>query len=356
MDFNLFLERITGQKASEVFIVAGRALSYSVNKRILTEGGRLMPGDTESLIRQLYAMAGRDIQPYLQTHDDDFSFSISNLGRFRVNTFMQRGTMAAVLRVVAFRLPDPTELGIPETVVDLSSMTKGLVLVTGPAGSGKSTTLACLIDRINQSREAHIITLEDPLEYLHQHKKSIVTQREVPLDTASYGMGLRAALREAPNVILLGEMRDYDTIATAMSAAETGLLVLSTLHTLGAANTVDRIIDVFPPNQQQQVRVQLSMVLNAVVCQQLIPSEKGLPVPAFEIMICNNAIRTMIRDAKVHQIDSVIYSSSDQGMIGMDKSLLNLFSAGVISRENALLYSLNQESMRRSLDNLSKNS
>lgn len=349
MDFTLFLNQIVSQQASEVFIVAGRALSWSVNGKILTDGAPLVPAETERLLRVIYTLADREIEPFLSSHDDDFAFSIPQTGRFRVNAFMQRGTMAAVIRVVAFELPDPEKLGIPDTVTGLHRLTKGLILVTGPAGSGKSTTLSCLIDQINETREAHIITLEDPLEHLHHHKKSIVTQREVPIDTESYAKGLRAALREAPDVILLGEMRDYETISTAMSAAETGVLVLSTLHTLGAANTVDRIIDVFPPTQQQQVRVQLSMVLEAVVCQQLVPSERGIPVPAFEIMRCGSAIRTMIRESKIHQIDSVIYSSADQGMMTMDSSLLKLYRDGLISEENLLLYCFDRETMKKNM-------
>lgn len=336
MELTAFLERMIRIHASEVFIVAGRALSWSLNKSIQWEGKQLKPGDTEELLRTIYTMADRDMEAFRRKRDDDFSFSIPNMGRFRVNAFMQRGTMAAVIRIVAFELPDAKQLGIPETVMNLHTMTKGLILVTGPAGSGKSTTLACLIDQMNRTREAHIITLEDPLEYLHRHKKSIVSQREVPMDTESYASGLRAALREAPSVILLGEMRDYETIATAMSAAETGLLVLSTLHTLGAANTVDRIIDVFPPNQQQQVRVQLSMVLQAVVSQQLIPAKDGSVAPAFEIMKVNGAIRNMIRESKVHQIDTVIYSSAGEGMISMDASILELYRQGKISAEEAM--------------------
>ena len=223
------------------------------------------------------------------------------------------------------------------------------MLVTGPAGCGKSTTLACVIDAINNSRSAHVITLEDPIEFLHRHKHSIVSQREVATDTQSYVTALRAALRQSPDVILLGEMRDHETISVAMTAAETGHLVLSTLHTVGAANTIDRVIDVFPPNQQQQVRVQLSMVLRAVVSQQLIPTVDGGLVPAFEILLANDAVRNMIRESKVHQIGGVIYSSSSQGMCDMDSSILRLFSDGVISRENALLYSTNPDALARKL-------
>ena len=285
----------------------------------------------------------------MDTGDDDFSFSIVGMGRFRCNAYKQRGSLAAVLRVVAFELPDYRNLGIPQTVIDLSRRKKGLVLITGSAGSGKSTTLSCIINEINLTRNSHIITIEDPIEYLHKHRKSIVSQREVSHDTEGYVEALRAALRQAPNVILLGEMRDFETIATAMTAAETGQLVLSTLHTVGASNTVDRIIDVFPPNQQQQIRVQLSMVLQAVVSQQLIPGLDGKLVPAFEIMLVTPAIRNMIREAKVHQIDNVLYSSAGEGMVAMDSDILRLYKEGRISRENALLYAVSPETLSRKL-------
>ena len=213
-----------------------------------------MPAETENLLRIIYKLAGnRDISRLLETGDDDFSFSIPGVSRFRVNAYKQRGSLAAVIRVIAFKLPDPAELSIPEDVMSVSDYTRGMVLVTGSAGSGKSTTMACLIDRINHTREGHIITLEDPLEYLHRHDRCIVSQREICTDTESYLTSLRATLRQSPDVILLGEMRDYETIQTAMTAAETGHLVFSSLHTLGAANTIERIMDVFEPSQQRQI-------------------------------------------------------------------------------------------------------
>ncbi|MBP1577233.1 MAG: PilT/PilU family type 4a pilus ATPase, partial [Oscillospiraceae bacterium] len=237
----------------------------------------------------------------------------------------------------------------PDIILNLAERTKGMVLVTGPAGSGKSTTLACMIDHINQTRNAHVITLEDPIEYLHSHKKCIVSQREVHLDTDSYVSALRASLRQAPDVILLGEMRDHETISVAMTAAETGHLLLSTLHTVGAANSIDRIVDSFPPSQQQQIRVQLAQILQAVISQQLIPTEDGGVVPAFEIMVVNTAIRNMIRESKVHQIETVLYSSANDGMMTMDGSLLKLYQEGRISKKNALLYSLNPDVLARRL-------
>lgn len=309
-----------------------------------------MPDDTDRLIHQIYSMAGnRNIDPFLQTGDDDFSFSIPGLSRFRVNAYRQRGSLAAVIRVIAFDLPNPDILHIPEEVMSAADFTKGMVLVTGPAGSGKSTTMACIVDRINHSREGHIITLEDPLEYLHRHDKCIVSQREICTDTESYLVSLRATLRQSPDVILLGEMRDYETIQTAMTAAETGHLVLSSLHTTGAANTIGRIVDVFEPSQQRQVSIQLSMVLQAVISQQLVPDINGHNIPVFEVMRLNPAIRNMIRDNKVHQIDGVISSSAHEGMRAMDQSLLELYKQGRITRETALKYASNGDMLKRKL-------
>ena len=233
--------------------------------------------------------------------------------------------------------------------MDLFSLKRGMVLVTGPAGSGKSTTLACLIDRINRERTGHIITIEDPIEYLHGHKGCLVSQREINTDTLSFAHALRAALRQAPDVILLGEMRDFETISTAMTASETGHLLLSTLHTVGAAKTIDRIVDVFPANQQQQVRVQLSMVLQAVVSQQLIPCVKGGQVAAFEVMRVDPAIASVIREGKVHQLDNMIYAGSASGMQTMDGDILRLYNEGLITRENALMYSVNPDVLSRKL-------
>ncbi|MEG1930781.1 MAG: PilT/PilU family type 4a pilus ATPase, partial [Anaerovorax sp.] len=309
------------------------------------------PKDIETMIAEIYTMAGnRSMTRVLETGDDDFSFSIVGFSRFRVNVFKQRGTIAAVIRVIPFALPDYRKLHIPDTVIGISKLQRGLVLVTGPAGSGKSTTLACIINEINATRSGHIITLEDPIEYLHRHNKSIVTQREIATDTDSYVAGLRAALRQVPDVILLGELRDYETMRIAMTAAETGHLVISTLHTVGVVNTIDRIIDAFPSNQQQQIRIQLSMVLQAVVSQQLIPTEEGNALPAYEMMFLNNALRNMIRESKIHQMDAVIYSSREEGMVSMDISLLNLFKEGKISKESALIYAANPDVLSKRME------
>lgn len=350
MGIQEYLQEATEKGASDLFIIAGLPLTYKINRKMVRIGERLMPEDTKKLIEDIYSIAEeRKIETLETAGDDDFSFSISNLGRFRISTYRQRGSLAAVIRLIAFQLPNPEELSIPSQIMQLAEYRKGLVLVTGSAGSGKSTTLACLIDQINSTREEHIITLEDPLEFLHRHKKSIVSQREVSSDTESYKVALRASLRQSPNVILLGEMRDYETINIAMTAAETGHLVFSTLHTLGAANAVDRIIDVFPANQQRQVIVQLASVLNAVVSQQLLPDKEGKLIPAFELMTVNRAIKNMIRENKVHQIDGLIASSGQEKMFSMDSYITNLYQKGKITRETALDYAAAPELMMNKL-------
>ena len=347
-----FLTQTIRMGASDLFIVAGRQLSCKKDGRIETIGeDRLMPADTAQLIRDIYSLAdGRDLSRLQTRGDDDFSFAVSGLSRFRVSAYMQRGSMAAVIRIITFELPDPRALGIPEAVISLGSLPRGLVLVTGPAGSGKSTTLACIIDAINQTQEKHIITMEDPLEYLHRHKKSIVSQREINSDTESYVTALRASLRQSPDVILLGEMRDFETISIAMTAAETGHLVLSTLHTPGAASTIDRIIDVFPPGQQRQIAVQLSTTLQAVVSQQLLQAADGSArTAAFELMTMTPAIRNMIRENKIPQIDGMIYSASSDTMFSMDTSLAALCRSGRITREEALSHASNPEMLKKKL-------
>lgn len=351
MDIKELLKEIVTRNASDIFIVAGSPCAIKVAGKIIKYNDtRLMPLDTEKMIKDIYQLANnRDFSNFLASGDDDFSFSLPNIGRFRVNAYRQRNSCAAVLRIVRFELPDPKKMHIPEIVCDLANQKKGMILVTGPAGSGKSTTLACIIDQINQKRNTHIITIEDPIEYLHSHNKSIVSQREVFHDTKNYVAALKAALREAPEVILVGEMRDLETIDIAITAAETGHLIFSSLHTVGAANTIDRMIDVFPASQQQQIRVQLAMVLNAVICQQLLPGVDGKMIPTFEIMICNQAIRTLIRDGKTHQIDSTISNSRQFGMITMDEAIIELYKQGKISKETALMYATNPKIVERRL-------
>lgn len=353
MNLTEFLKEMIDIHATDVFVVAGLPLSYTVGGRqIRQDSTPLTPADTEEFVRGIYALSKHDVDAFLgnRNHDEDFSFALPGVGRFRANIFRQRGSLSAVLRVIPFGLPQAQDFNIPEEVLRVAQFTKGLVLVTGPAGAGKSTTLACLIDQLNHTRQGHIVTMEDPIEYVHRHGSCIVTQREVPTDVATYAEGLKSALRESPDVILLGEMRDQETIGTAITAAEMAQLLFSTLHTTGAAGTVDRIIDAFPANQQRQIRIQLSMVLQAIVSQQLVPTVDGTLEPAFEIMVSNAAIRNMIREEKTHQLDSVIASSGAEGMRTMDQSLFDMVQRGRIARETALQYSIHQEALERRLE------
>lgn len=343
-----YLRKAVYDGASDIFLVPGAPVSYKLEGLLTAmETERLMPAASEALLQEIYGQAQRDMTPYRATGDDDFSFSVPGLARFRVNAYRQRGSLAAVIRVVAFTIPNGRELGIPEQVMDLAGEHNGMILVTGTAGCGKSTTMACLVDRINRERSCHVITLEDPIEFLHRNQKSIVSQREIAVDTSDYLSALRACLRQAPDVIQLGEMRDLETIRTAMTAAETGHLLLATLHTKGAVNTIDRIIDTFPADQQGQIRIQLSAVLRTVISQQLVPDVDGGQVPVFEIMHMTGAVRSMIRDGKNHQIPAAIASGGSEGMISMDQALLEAYKAGRITRQTALTYADNPEQMLR---------
>lgn len=348
MQITDFLRKAVEDGASDLFVLAGSPVLEKKERHIvpLTEK-HLLPEDTKQLIAEIYSMANRGMDQYERTGDDDFSFAVGGLARFRVNAYRQRGSLAAVIRVVAFDIPDWKELHISEEIMRLADIADGLILVTGTAGSGKSTTQACVIDRINDTKEAHIVTLEDPIEYLHTHKKSIISQREISIDTEDYVSALRACLRQAPDVILMGEMRDAETIRTAMTAAETGHLVIATLHTKGAVNTIDRILDSFPSEQQGQVRVQLSMVLRTVVSQQLVPGVDGNLIPAFEIMHVDHAIRNMIRDNKNHQINNAMIAGGDNGMVTMDQYLLNLYQNKMISKDTLLDYCDNPEAVQK---------
>ena len=351
MDVKKILEEAKNKNASDIFIVAGRPLTYKTKGLMETLNDiKMLPKETFEFVTSIYALAQRDISTFEHCGDDDFSFAIPGVSRFRVSTFKQRGSYSAVIRVISFTLPHPSELMIPESVMNLANINNGMVLVTGPAGSGKSTTLACNIDKINHEREEHIITLEDPLEFLHRHESSIVSQREINTDTESYLTALRAALRQSPDVILLGEMRDYETINTAVTAAETGHVIYSSLHTIGAANTIDRIIDAFPASQQHQISIQLASVLQAVVSQKLLPSVNGEVVPAFEIMVLTPAIRNLIRERKVHQIDGIIYTSQADNMIAMDTSIYNLYKEGIISKHTAISEATNPEMMAKRIN------
>jgi twitching motility protein PilT len=345
------LKKAVDLGVSDIFVIAGFPVAFKLSGAIIPQSDRrLTPEETESLIFGLYELSGaRSAEKYRATGDDDFSFSLPGVGRFRVSAYMQRNSYATVIRAVAFNLPDPATLNIPESVMEFASLQKGLVLVTGPAGSGKSTTLSCLIDRMNHTYPYHIITIEDPIEFLYRNDRCVISQREVSHDTESFEKALRYALRQSPNVILVGEMRDLETISIAMTAAETGQLILSTLHTIGAAKSIDRIIDVFPDSRQQQIRVQLAMALQAVISQQLVPAVDGGLIPAFEIMVATPAIRSMIRENKVHQINNAIATGAASGMVTMDNSLISLYKSGRISAETAVEHAVDPDGMRAKL-------
>lgn len=335
--------------ASDLHITVGVPPKLRVNGDLYTmDYPRLLPADTIAILHEVMTEYQR--KQFEERGEWDMSFSIPELGRYRVNAFKQRGTAAAAFRLVGTQVPSTEVLGVPASVIDLYQRKRGLVLVTGPTGSGKSTTLAAVIDKVNNNRECHVITLEDPIEYLHRHKKAMVNQREIGLDSHSYANALRAALREDPDVILVGEMRDFETISVAITAAETGHLVLSTLHTIGAASTVDRVIDVFPPHQQQQIRVQFANVLEAVVSQQLIPTSDGKGrAAAFEVLHANHAVRNLIREGKSHQLISVMQTNRKMGMITMDDAIMQLFYNGRISREQAVQFSTDPDGMERKI-------
>lgn len=324
--------------ASDLHITVGVRPKCRISGTLYEMDGfeRLTPAMTKELVESMFNEKQKKTME--ATGEVDFAYTDTRVGRFRVNAFHQRGSYAAVLRIVASDIPTPEDLGVPEAVLGLTKKKRGLVLVTGPTGSGKSTTLASLIDVINKERNEHIITLEDPIEYLHKHNRSIVNQREIGLDTDSYGNALRAALREDPDIILVGEMRDFDTISTAITAAETGHLVFSTLHTNSAAATIDRVIDVFPPHQQQQTRIQLSGVIEGIIAQQLLPKEGGGRVAAYEVMLATPAIRNLIREGKSFQIQSMIQTSKKLGMQAMDDAIYDLYMQNKISAEDAVSF------------------
>ena len=349
-DLNEILIQSVKERASDIHLTSGRAPSYRVDGVLAPiMGERLTPQMLEDILLPLIDKRHRE--ELEETGQTDFAYAISGVGRFRVNVFKQRGTLAAVMRSLPFNIPEPEDLGIPREVVEMTSRKRGLVLVTGPTGSGKSTTLASLIHVINRTYPYHIITLEDPIEYLHRHDKSVVNQREIGSDSTDYAQALRAALREDPDVILVGEMRDLETISTAITAAETGHLVFSTLHTIGADKTIDRIIDVFPPNQQQQVRIQLASVLECIVSQQLLKKADGSGrVAALEVLFANNAVRNLIRESKTYQIPSIMQTNKRAGMQTMDDALYDLFMRKVIDADTAVTYAQEPVSMNKKVN------
>ena len=349
------LDLIIAMKGSDLHIAAGIP-------PVIRADGELKPTPYENMspldIQQImYAiLTDEQIQKFESTWELDFSYALQKKARFRVNIFKDKGSVAASLRLIPTKIPTLEEMGMPEIFEKLTHLRRGLVLVTGPTGSGKSTTLAAMINAINLTRSEHIITIEDPIEFVHNHKLSVINQRELGMDTKSFGNALRASLREDPDIILVGEMRDLETMSLAVSAAETGHLVFGTLHTNSAASSVDRIVDGFPPGQQGQVRLQLSNNIQAIISQQLIPTTPNYQassgrgrIGAFEIMIANAAIRNLIREAKAHQITSIIQTSANIGMITTDASLRNLYMEGKISYENAMSRAQNAEELKRML-------
>ncbi|WP_313563886.1 type IV pilus twitching motility protein PilT [Ruminiclostridium cellobioparum] len=349
MELNEILSECFIRRASDVHITVGIPVVYRIHGELLYRDNRVLTSaDCEELARQCL---GDKAYSVFNSHGEmDTSYSLSSTGRFRVNLYKQRGSVAIAFRSISYEIPKIEKLGLPPVVYQFASKQRGLVLVTGTTGSGKSTSLAAMIDYINTNRKCHILTIEDPIEYMHEHKKSIINQREIGNDTVSYSKALRAALREDPDVILIGEMRDLETISIALTAAETGHLVFSTLHTIGAAKTIDRIIDVFPPHQQPQVRNQLSTILQGIISQQLIINSDGQGrVVATEVMTLTPATSNLIREAKTPQINSCIYNGAQYGMHSMDTSLANLYRAGKISYESACQSAVDLDNLKKIL-------
>lgn len=343
MDFLQLIKDGTEKKASDIHITVGLPTIYRINGDLVKVGSTIFtPEETEKIVMGI--LNDKQKQELKEQGELDLSFSMPGISRFRINIFKQRGSYCMAIRIIPLDIPTMEELGLPPIINDLAKLPRGLILVTGPTGSGKSTTLAYMIDLINSEKRYHILTLEDPIEYLHKHKKSIVNQREMGNDSMSFANSLRAALRQDPDVILVGEMRDLETISTALTAAETGHLVLSTLHTLGAANTVDRVIDVFPPHQQHQIRIQFASVIQAIISQQLLPkADESGRVCAFEVMVATAGIRNLIREGKTHQIDTAVQTGSKYGMQTLDSSMMNLYRRGLITEDILLTQCVNPD-------------
>lgn len=343
----ILLEEVIRKRASDLHLQVGVPPMLRVDGRLTPIAGYkvLTEEDVEGLVFAI--LDDEQKQILLKDKEFDFSFAFGDLGRFRVNAFHERGNMAAALRLIPNEIKTTAELGLPAVVNGFSKYPRGLVLVTGPTGSGKSTTLAALVDQINSEKAQHIITIEDPIEFTHKSKRSVVVQREVHYDTYSFSAALRSSLRQDPDVVLIGEMRDLETISAAITIAETGHLVFATLHTNSAAQSIDRMIDVFPPHQQPQIRAQLSNILMAICSQRLIPAIGGGRIAAAEVLIATPAVRNIIREGKSHQLDAVIQTGADQGMQSMDRTLVALVQAGTISYDEARTYAVDLSEFER---------
>jgi twitching motility protein PilT len=347
MDVNKILKKAVEYGVSDIHICVGVPPTVRANGELTFLSENVVtPELAQDLIRQ--CLSKSMYEELMEVGEIDFAYMLTGVARFRVNVFKQRNTFAAAFRAIPTDVPNIKELGLPRIILELADKRTGLILVTGPTGSGKSTTLAAAINHINENKKTHIISIEDPIEYLHKHKKSIINQRELGIDTKSFSNALRASLREDPDVILIGEMRDQETISVALTAAETGHLVLSTLHTIGAAKTIDRIIDVFPPYQQSQIRVQLSTVLQGIVSQQLVrKKEEAGRCLATEVMILTPAIANLIREARTPQINSAIHTGQEFGMHSMDSCLSNLFKDNKVDFQTACQHAVDVENLRK---------
>lgn len=343
----ILLEEIVRKNASDLHLQVGLPPMMRLDGALIPFSG-YQNMNSEQVEKLIFSILDEDQQRILMKDKEfDFSFAFGDLGRFRVNAFHERGNLAAALRLIPNNIKTVHELGMPPVVQTFAEYPRGLVLVTGPTGSGKSTTLAALIDKINSEKDKHIITIEDPIEFTHKSKRSAIVQREVHYDTYSFSAALRSALRQDPDVVLIGEMRDLETISAAITIAETGHLVFATLHTNSAAQSIDRMIDVFPPHQQPQVRSQLANILQGICAQRLIPAIGGGRVVAAEVMIANPAVRNIIREGKTHQLDTVIQTSADQGMQTMDRTLVKLVQSGAITYDNAREYAVDLTEFER---------
>lgn len=340
------LRLVAQQNGSDLHLVVGRYPTVRIDGKLypMTQEKILTPEDTRSLVETMLTETHK--KELAEDNQTDFSYNLENKARFRTNIFFQKGSLSVAMRLITEKIRTLEELNLPVSLYNFAQYSQGFLLITGPVGHGKSTTLAAIIDYINHNEEKHIITIEDPIEYLYEQDRCIINQREIGEDAKSFTSALKAVFREDANVVLLGELRDLDTISTAMTAAETGHLILATLHTNDSAQTVDRIIDVFPAHQQNQVRSQLASTLLGVLSQRLIPRIGGGRIPAMEIMLKNNAVENLIRENKTYQLDSVIETSSREGMISMDKSLADLVQKGLITGDDAFTYCKNRDYLK----------